>query len=333
MRKIFLLTLFLGAVLLSANPLIPMAIQQFWFDESGDLMLQFGFENAYMAGHNVNISDGAHTIDQELELPDDPQGYPVTINLNTLMPDLSLSPESGFLQLQFQDYSLANEEVRWGPGGDVDLTSLIATQSIYQARLNYGGDSYELWAKSDHPDLVTNYDSSTRSTILIYTMYSDGTPAPDVPLYYRSWQPWAHSNDEGKIELSVHSAKTNLRIFQPGTQELVLDETFIAEPAGCYVYNVTIAPVSNQDLHQQIPRVTLTLSPNVLKPGQKVRLDLDKSETSPGKLRLFDVKGRIVGEYPFTESWQPPKLGSGVYFLQLVQGDKALDSARFIMLK
>ncbi|MCB5272052.1 MAG: hypothetical protein LHW56_09440 [Candidatus Cloacimonetes bacterium] len=334
MRKIFLLVLFSVAVLLSANPLVERAIQQFWFDDSGELMLQFGNECLSMAGFDFTISDGVNTITPVLNLPVDYQLYPFTINLSALMPVSTLSPESGHLRLSFQDRMV--EEVRWGESGEVDLSPLIATQSIYQSKAITPDheSSHELWAKSDHPDFVTNYDSSTRSTITIYTKYPDASPAANIPLFYQNlWPAWAYSDAEGKIELSVHSAKTNLRIFQPGTQELVLDETFIAEPAGCYVYNVILQPSSVSDPHQEMPGVILKLSPNVLKPGQSMQLDLGKSEASPDKLRLFDVKGRILGEYPFTESWQPPQLNSGVYFLQLLQGDSTLDSARFIMLK
>lgn len=334
MRKIFLLVLFSVAVLLSANPMVERAIQQFWFDDSGELMLQFGNECLSMAGFDFTISDGVNTITPVLNLPVDYQLYPFTINLSALMPVSTLSPESGHLRLSFQDRMV--EEVRWGESGEVDLSPLIATQSIYQSKVITPDheSSHELWAKSDHPDFVTNYDSSTRSTITIYTAYPDGSPAPNIPLFYQNlWPAWAYSDAEGKIELSVHCAKTNLRIIQPQTQIVIFDEQFIAEPAGCYVYNVLVNEVSNQDLHQQIPRVELKLNPNVVKPGQKMQLDLGNSEASPDKLRLFDVKGRIVGEYPFTESWQPPQLGSGVYFLQLWQGESALDSVRFIMLK
>ncbi len=334
MRKIVLLALFLGTVLLCANPLVPRAIQQFWFAESGDFMLQFGDECMMMGGvHDFSISDGVSTITPALGLPDDYQLYPFTINLSTLMPGSTFSPESGFFQLSNGGFM---EEVRWGPSGDVDLSSLIATQSIYQSIVIPPGhdSSQELWAKSDHPDLVTNYNSSTRSTISIYTQYPDGTPAANIPLYYQNlWPAWTYSNTEGKIELSVHSAKTNLRIRRSEAEDVIFEEQFIAEPAGCYVYNVVVQPSSTTDLHQETPRVTLKLSPNVLKPGQEMHLDLDKSEASPDKIRILDVKGRIVGEYQFAESWQPPRLSSGVYFLQLRQGDKALDQVRFIMLK
>lgn len=334
MRKIILLVLFSVAVLLSANPMVERAIQQFWFDDSGDLMLQFGNECLSMAGFDFTISDGVNTITPVLNLPIDYQFYPFTINLNALMPVSTLSPESGYLRLSFQGRMV--EEVRWGESGDVDLSPMIATQSIYQSKVITPDheSSHELSAKSDHPDLVMYYDSSTRSTITIYTKYPDGVPAPNIPLFYQNlWPAWAYSDAEGKIELSVHCAKTNLRIIQPQTQIVIFDEQFIAEPAGCYVYNVVLQEVSNEDQHQEIPRVSLKLNPNVLKPGQSMQLDLDKSEANPDKIRLFDVKGRIVGEYPFTDSWQPPQLTSGVYFLQLRQGDDALDSARFIMLK
>ena len=62
MRKIILLVLFSVAVLLSANPMVERAIQQFWFDDSGDLMLQFGNECLSMAGFDFTISDGVNTI-------------------------------------------------------------------------------------------------------------------------------------------------------------------------------------------------------------------------------------------------------------------------------
>lgn len=336
MRKIFMLLLFSAAVLLLANPMVPRAIQQFWFDDSGDLMLQFGWESCMFSDHEITISDGVNSINPVLDLPNDEQAYPITINLNALMPDLGVSPESGFLQLQFEGGFSSTEQVSWGPGGDVNLSPLISTQSIYQTGLiDPGGFEYlEFWAKSDHPDMVAEYDSSTRSIITVYTKYQDGTPAANIPLYYQgAWTPWAHSDAEGMIELILPCARTRLQIRHPVTDELVFDEQLYAEPAGCYVYNVVLQAVSNQDAHQEIPAVSLKLSPNVIKPEQKMQLDLGESEAHFDRIRLFDVKGRMVGEYPFTKSWQPPKLNSGVYFLQLVQGDNALDLARFIMLK
>lgn len=334
MRKIFILLLFSAAVLLLANPMVPRVVQQFWFDDSGDLMLQFGYENMYLPSQEVTISDGTNTINYMLNLPEDYIAYPVTINLNSLMPDLNVSPESGFLQLS--NMGFVHETVSWGPDGDVDIRPLIAAQSIYQLRLNTSilRESFVIWAKSDHPDYVIDYDSSTRSIITVYTRYQNGAPAPNIPLYYQgAWTPWAHSDAEGMIELILPCAKTRLQVYQPGSTTLIFDEQFFAEPAGCYVYNVVLQAVSNQDAHQEIPAVSLKLSPNVIKPEQKMQLDLGESEAHFDRIRLFDVKGRMVGEYPFTKSWQPPKLNSGVYFLQLVQGDNALDLARFIMLK
>lgn len=334
MPKIFFLVLFSAAVLLSANPMVPRAIQQFWFDDSGDLMLQFGNEIMAMPSQGVTISDGTNTINYMLDLPDDYQDFPLTINLSALMPDLALSPEAGFLQLSNAEY--IHESVSWGPSGAVDLSSLISTQSIYQTGLICPGgmDYYELWAKSDHPDLVADYDSSTRSTITVYTKYPDGTPAENIPLYYQdAWSPWAYSNAEGIIELNLPSARTRIRVHHPVTEEMAFEEQFFAEPAGCYVYNVVFSPVANSDLHQETPRVNLKLSPNVVRPGQKIQLDLGKYQANPDKIRLFDVKGRILGEYQFTKSWQPPQLNTGVYFLQLVQDDNVLDSQRFIILK
>jgi len=335
MRKILTLIALFTVLSLSANPMIPRLIQQFWFDDAGDMMLQFGHETAFMSGSSITISDGTNSIDfAQTDFPTDFESYPININLSELMPDLLATAESGMLVSEF-DVGFGNQ-VTWGPSGDVDLHSIIATQSIYQTDVSdplFGG-SYRIWAKSDHPDFVSDYASTTSSTIRIFAHYEDGTPVPGLPLYYQDlYNPYAFSDDNGLIEMEVPCARTHLKIYQPDSEQLVLLENFIAEPAGCYVYNVELQSTANQDAIQHRLAASMTLSPNVLKPGQSMRISFDKEVVAPTQIRLFDLKGRLLGKYQYSENWHSPALSSGVYFLQVLRDDQQLSRSRFIILK
>jgi hypothetical protein len=335
MRKFFLLIALFSVLSLSANPMIPRLIQQFWFDDAGDMMLQFGHETAFMSGSSMSISDGTNSIDFALtDFPTDFESYPININLSELMPDLLVTAEAGLLVLEY-DEGFGNQ-VAWGPSGDVDLHSIIATQSIYQTDVSdplFGG-SYRIWAKSDHPDFVSDYSSTTSSTIRIFAHYEDSTPVTGLPLYYQDlYNPYVFSDENGLIEVEVPCARTLLKIYQPDSEQLVFSENFIAEPAGCYVYNVELQSTANQDLLQQRLAASMILSPNVLKPGQSMRITFDKEIAAPSRIRLFDLKGRLLGEYQYSENWHSPALSSGVYFLQVLRDDLPLSRSRFIMLK
>lgn len=334
MRK-FLILLFLGgAISLFANPIIPRIVQQFWFNDAGDMMLQVGYEASHLMTDSLFISDGTNSMVFAYDFPSDAAAYPITFNLSYLMPDLLDTPECGYLQVKVDDFWY--DEVSWGSSGIEDQLPIIATQSIYQTKIydSFSWETLDLWAKSDHPDNVQNYSSTTSSIITIYIHYQDGSPAANIPVFHAGlYYPLDYSDETGLVELELPCAWTHLRIYEPGTEELVFAEDVITEPAGCYVYNVSLQATAIQDEVQQTPSAAIKIYPNVLKPGQKLHIIHDKKTAAPTRIRLLDLKGRVLQETDYEEDWPIPKLASGVYFLQILQDGKVLSKHRIIILK
>jgi len=335
MRKFVLLLMLSISYGLFANPILPRVVQQIWFTDAGELIVQFGPEAHYIQGADVIITDGMHSTGYILDFSGVPESTPMDVNLTELMPDLDASPEAGFLRFTY-DAGTWFEQLRWNPNGSGDAYSIIATQSIYQTTVSDPLNWFDinLWAKSDHPDYVQNYTSSSMSTIQLHVRDEEDEPVADVPVYYLDFDsnPWAYSDEDGFVSLELPCARTRLRVFHPESEDPIFDENFIAEPAGCYVFNVDYYPSSNQDQAQELAPEMLTLYPQVLRAGQKLNLKLEGGSQGSDTIRLYDIKGRFLGEHAYSAEWNPPKLSSGIYFLQVNRMGKALARERFIIL-
>jgi len=335
MRKMLCFLMLVASLSLGANPIVPRVLQQFWFTDFDDVILQFGPEAHYIHGAGVQVSDGIHSGAYILDFTGIPDGSPMNVYLSEILPSFNVTREQGYLLLSYDSGAWA-EEVSWGQGNSGDLQSIIATQSIYQTSVQEPQGWYQtnIWAKSDHPDYVQNYSSSSSCTIQLYVRDEESEPVESVAVFYGDFNenPWATSDEDGYIELELPCARTHLKVYHPDSEAPIFDELFFAEPAGCYVFNVEYFSTSLADDHLIQAMAVFTLYPGVVKPGQVLNLKVEQSREDPDQIKLYDLKGRLVGDYPFFSRWQLPSLSSGIYFVQVSSQGKILGRRRIIML-
>lgn len=337
MRKLFLMVVFFVAVSLAANPLEPMLVQQLWFTDADELILQFGYQTAWHNGSEIEIIvDGVNLF---YTIPDIPEGeYPFEINLSELMPLISPSRESGNLSMHIWEMV---ESVSWGDGRDCQVSSLLGSESIYQHMFCFpsydGYASYKSWAKSPDPLLVENYDCPCRSQLNIHVQNLQGEPLEDIPVFTESSVfAIGHTDYTGTLCLDLYPRNTWIRIFHPEYLDAAdYEGNLMLEPNQSYDLYHTMNYTANSDPCLQIRSPQLRIQPSVVLPSQEIFVEIDKGLSKDIKLELYDIKGRFIQSENFSGSdfWTPPRLSKGIYFLRLKADGHSLDTQKFIMLQ
>ena len=340
MRKVLLFVVLLMSLELSANPITPAHIQQLWFNESGELIVQFGGHAAYLANYEMEVmlSDGTNSVPLTLT-ETNPQNYPLEYNLSEIASQLSFNPESGYFKMSRDYYVL--EEIRWGFGPLCQVTPLVGSQTYYQYLLfeyDGWGDTivHYRWAKSNSADEVQNYECQTYSPLYLSLRNQQNEPLVGFRMHLDGFN-WPHaiSDENGIINTGVRCRRTNLIIYAPEGAEELYSQSFWAEPGENYTYNAIINYTGNDDPTVPAAEVKLSLKPSVIRAGKTMQVDCSEALGHSATLYLFDIKGRQLEHYPFAGNMplHTENLPAGIYFLRLQQGDQTLDTQRFIILK
>ncbi|MCK9557904.1 MAG: T9SS type A sorting domain-containing protein [Candidatus Cloacimonetes bacterium] len=339
MTRYLLIVIFMIATALVANPLPSILVQQIYFDANEDLIMQLGYLCASFAGGTLTVSDGTNTASYTI-LEDDFQNYPVDVNLSTLMPDLNVCCESGYLSFDnMNPYDL--EEVRWGYNDDCDVTPLTGSQSIYQyydSRHN-GWESYTVktWAKSDSPDNVQDYCCNTHATVHVYIENNQSEPVEGAKIFYMDDLNLCCLTDAaGNATIQLGARNTLLSVKAPDASgDALCWDRFFLEPNQVLELSATIDYSSVDDSVIPEAGAALMLKPSVLRPGNTMLVEYGKALESKADLNLYDIKGRFIRTVNYREalSYDTQGLSSGIYFLRLMQGTRILATKKFILLR
>ena len=336
MRKILVFFGLLMVVGLWANPVQPAVIQQIWFDDAGDLILQLGRGASWLEGIEANIQCGDYSTILTI-----PEGdYPMDFNLSDLMPEMIVSREAGQLSIDFMT-GLPDEQVSWGTSSDCDVSSPVGNQSIYQfAQLipdEWEPFSYNTWAKSPNPDMVQDYHCSVGCDLTLGVRNLQYEPLANIPVYYQNYDyPIGHTDAFGSFYAELPARNTRIRVYHPNNPgNPAFDLSFVAEPYQMNSHTVVLDYSSVDDPALAVPAAQLLLKPSVLRPSESMVVEYGKDLPRPLTMELYDIKGRLLHSYQYigAQTWNPPSLGSGMYFLRMKDADKTLDTKKFIMLK
>lgn len=339
MPKVLLFLILLITLGLGANPITHAYIQQIWFNEDGELIVQFGRHAAYLANYEMEVmlSDGTNSVPLTLT-ETNPQNYPIEYNLTEIAPQLTFNPESGYFKMS-RPYIL--EEIRWGFGPLCQVSPLVGSQTYYQYMLfeyTEWGDTivHYLWAKSTSAAEVQDYECQTYSPLYLSLRNQQNEPLVGFRMHLDGFN-WPHaiSDENGIINTGVRCRRTNLIIYAPEGAEELYSQSFWAEPGENYTYNAIINYTGNDDPTAPMAEVKLSLKPSVIRAGKTMQVDCSEALGHSATLYLFDIKGRQLEHYPFAGNMplHTENLPAGIYFLRLQQGDQTLDTQRFIILK
>lgn len=336
MKKIVALLLVLMATCLIANPIDPSVIQQLYFDGNDDLIIQFGDHAAWLAGSEVSIHCGGQSLDYLLQEGE----YPLEINLSELLPEISVNRDSGSLTLETDIIYLA-EFVNWGNTEDCDVSPLQNSESIYQYLQVVHGEwedyTLKTWAKSPDPAMVEYYHCDAGFELSIGVRNLQHEPLANIPVYYQDFSSLiGYTDQNGSLNVCLPARRTRIRVYHPESPATpVYDQSFMGEPYGLSMHTVVMDYTGIDDPQNILAPAALNLSPSLIHPGESILVEYGKESPNVFTLELYDIKGRYISSYDYREAMRftPPALGSGMYFLRLKDGERALDTKKFILLK
>lgn len=337
---LFIAVLILLSGAMFANPLTPRMIQQFWFNDTGEMMIQFGYQAEYaLYDGALEFYDGTGTYYYPAENLDEVE-FPYTINAAVEMPGFAPNPLGGTMRMTYQEY--IHEEAHWGDDISNDFTPLTGNQSAVQTPYSVndpeGGHDIGAWAKCPDYTTVEYYHFPARGQINIQIHDYAQNPVEGVPVYIFNQYTIAGTSDaSGVLSFQHIPIKLQLLVYQPGSNftVTVLDSTFFVEPG--QEHNLTaILNHTAADDPVAIPVVgKLEVNPSVCVAGQPLNVKYDGLTQGAMSLELYDLKGKHIGTYDYlqTQPWTPPKLPNGMYLLRLTHEGKSLATTRFINLK
>ena len=306
-----------------------MVISRFWFDSQNLLKLELSDEMFSMPSGPLDVFDGSshYYFDLDFEVISSPYIMPVPIN----------TPNEGFFSVSFQSLS---EVVHWGADIQNDLSGFNGTECAVQIRVSDPEYIFSMWVKDYSPTSGTQQNPIARSNIDLVCYDFSGEPVADVPV--QAWNminPYASTDEDGHAFMTTYSGKINLKVRYPGTQEVVCDTTFFAEPGQSYPLEVHFTHVANEDPLAGVERGNFSIYPTVMRTSQSqsLQLNYDVKLSKPSQVELYDLRGRLLDKHVYADGglqWQlPGKLPSGVYFLRLSCGKQNLGSQKLIILK
>jgi len=334
--------LLLTALGLGANPISPAYIQQLWFNDAGDLIVQFGYFASYLAEFEIELTFSDGTNSSLFELTETEQdNYPLEYNLSIVAPNLNFNPQSGYFSMSIP---YQQEELRWGNTWNCQVSPLQGTQTYYQY-LEFDTNGWETityyyWAKSSSAQDVIDYHCTPASNLEINLQNMQNEPLIGFRVFYDNLLfPIGLSDENGVFACPTPSRRTTFHICPPAstgnTDVLYEAAAFIAEPGESYSYNIVLDYTSTDDPVNPVPAVKMSLKPSVVHAGQMLKVDSGESFSGAAWLEMYDLKGRLLHTYEYHGSLEftPEKLPAGIYFLRLMDRGRVLDTQRFIILK
>ncbi len=337
MKHALLLLILLGSIYLCiANPLPPMIMSKFWFNDSGELQVRYSSSYLGAGVLTADLFDGSNHFLNTID-------FSSISNITVSYPDANVTPFQGYLSASLSIFPGWQEQVHWGPSLENDISSIapgecgMNTYWTYQSGSGPDENTITIWVK----ELQTNQNSETypeaRCNLDVYCQDFSGAPVEGIPVWLFD-QSLGNTLDNGHYTAQGICRKHHLRVYHPQTQEAVLDTMFFAEPNQSYGYNVFFYHVATDDPVIPGPTGTISLYPSVLRSSDNQRVHLDYSGKVPTntEVSIFDLKGRYLAASPYTEGgldWELPHLASGVYFIRLHSGKHYLGSGKLIVLK
>ncbi len=335
MKRILLMLILLGSIAICfANPLPPMIMNKFWFNDSGVLQVRYSSIYLGVGTLTADLFDGSNHFVNTIE-------YTSIGNLTLSYPDANVTPYQGYLSASLSIFSGWQEEVHWGPSLDNDISSLAAGEcgmnTYWSYQSGYEENTITIWTKELQTNLNSEMYPVARCNLDVFCQDFSGAPQSGIPIWLND-QSLGNTNDSGHYTTQEICMKQRITVHHPQTQEAVLDTLFFAEPNQSYSFNVFFHHVANDDNYIPNPTGVLSLYPSVLRSSDKRRIHLDYSAKLPSgsQIRLFDLKGRLLKVCALSSSsldWELPELASGVYFIRLESGKRSLGSSKLFVVK
>jgi len=332
-RTILLLILLGGICLCLANPLPPMIMNKFWFNDSGELHVRYSSMYLGAGTLTADLFDGSNHFLNTID-------FSSIDNLTLSYPNANVTPYQGYLSASLSIFSGWQEEVHWGPSLDNDISSLAPDECGMNTYWTNQSGSEEntvtIWTKELQTYLESEMYPVARCNLDVFCQDFSGAPVEGIPVWLFD-QILGNTDNTGHYTAQGICLKHHLRIYHP-QGGAVLDTLFFAEPNQSYDFNVLIYHVAVDDPVSPDPSGSLNLYPSVLRSSDNRQLHLDYSAKVPSgsQVKLFDLKGRLLAVLVYPEGgldWKLPFLASGVYFVRLEFQKSNLGSSKLIVLK
>ncbi|GAB1365264.1 MAG TPA: T9SS type A sorting domain-containing protein [Candidatus Cloacimonas sp.] len=335
MKRTILLLILLGSMFIClANPLPPMIMNKFWFNDAGELQVRYSSMYLGAGILTADLFDGSNHFLNTID-------FSSIDNITLSYPNANVTPYQGYLSASLSIFSGWQEEVHWGPSLDNDISSLaegecgMNTYWTYQS--GHDENTVTIWTKELQTYLDSEMYPVARCNLDVFCQDFSGAPVEGIPVWLYD-QTLGYTNDSGHYTVLEICRKNRIIVNHPATQTAVLDTLFFAEPNQSYNFNVLFFHGAADDPHVPTPTGVLSLYPSVLRSSDNRRIHLDYSAKVPAntEARLFDLKGRLLAVSNYPEGgldWELPHLASGVYFIRLQCGKQNLGSSKLIVLK
>lgn len=334
MKHALLLLILFGSIALTfANPLPPMIMNKFWFNDAGVLHVRYSSMYLGAGTLTTDLFDGSNHFINTID-------FSSIDNITLSYPNANVTPYQGYLSASLSIFSGWQEEVHWGPSLDNDISSLAAGECGMNTYWTYQSGPDEntitIWTKELQTFLDSEMYPVARCNLDFFCQDFSGAPVEGIPVWLYD-QTLGNTDNTGHYSAQEICRKHRLRIYHP-QGGVVLDTLFFAEPNQSYNFNVLINHVAIDDPSVPTPTGVLSLYPSVLRSSYNRRVHLDYSVKVPTntEAKLFDLKGRALAVSPYSEGgldWELPHLASGVYFIRLQCGKQNLGSSKLIILK
>ncbi len=334
MKRTCLFLILLGSICLClANPLPPMIMNKFWFNDAGQLQIRYSSMYQGAGALTADLFDGSNHF---INIVD----FNSLENLTVSYPDASVSPFQGYLSVSLSIFSGWQEEVHWGPSLDNDLSSMAPGECGMNTYWTYQSGPDEntitIWTKELQTYLDSEMYPVARCNLDVFCQDFSGAPVEGIPVWLFD-QILGYTDVTGHYTAQGICRKHRLMIYHP-QGGVVLDTLFFAEPNQSYDFNVLIFHGAADDPSVPTPTGLLSIYPSILRSSSDWRVQLEYSAKLPAntEVKLFDLKGRTLAASPFPEggmAWELPHLASGVYFIRLQSGKHNLGSGKLIILK
>jgi len=332
MKRIMLVLALMGVLSLAmANPLPPIYVSKFWIDVNGDLNLKFSDMMSYQTV-SVDLFDGTNHYVDTIDFSN-------PANLIKIYPEAAVNAQQGYFSVTINQNADYPEEVHWGTDISNDLSPLVTGECGMQAYVAEGFENtVTKWVKELDIYPNSQWWPVAHSNIDVSVIDTFGNPVADYPVYvWFDYQPWDYTAENGHMLSEVFCSKLRIIVKHPQTQLALCDTTFFSEPGQNYSINVQFSDSEGEDPITPVMNGVFSIYPSVLRHGANdLHLAYNGKLQTKAIAELYDLKGRLVGKQDYTGTgidWILPKLPSGVYFVQLIDGKQSLGTSKLIILK
>jgi len=330
-----------------ANPIVPEIISRVWFDDTGDLHLQFGSDCMYVwdSMHDLTFttSAGNYTIPESISIPD---SFPFNINASELIPGFTADPQSDSIVVR-TGYGYTLSRFCWGDPMVMnnDLCPFINGQSAVRVRVHTMDGDWFFWAKESSPDETTQYETNSRCTFYIHVVDLNNNPVPNYPVFYHLntyayyYTPDFYTDAQGNVQIEGYAARSWIGV-RDWDNLVLFEHIYLPEPDEVTVINVVLNTVAGNDPVLTPHPGALNVYPNVLNDAtHEVKVSYDQELTGgiTARLYLYDLRGRELLSLDYSPAGETllhlPDLDSGVYFLSLRSNRKELGRQKLVVIK